>query len=76
MKIPRILRDQLKFYEGKGFHVTSIEPRSGSHFMITFSEFPQAQIITKSTSDPRAWHNNIAQYRRLQRANAEEKTNG
>ena len=74
MNIPRILRDQLKFYESKGFHVTSIEPRSGAHFMLTFAEFSQPQIITKNGSDPRAWHNNIAQYRRLQRANAEEKT--
>jgi hypothetical protein len=76
MKIPRPLREQLKFYESKGFHAVDIEPRSGAHFLVVFAEFPQAQIISKNGSDPRAWHNNIAQYRRLQRANAEEKTNG
>lgn len=75
MNIPRGLRDQLKFYESKGFHVTSIEPRSGSHFLVVFAEFPQAQIITRNCgSDPRAWRNNVAQYRRLQREHTEEKT--
>jgi hypothetical protein len=76
MNIPRVLRDQLKFYEGKGFHVTSIEPRNGAHFLVVFAEFPQAQIISKNGSDPRAWHNNVAQYRRLQREHTEGKTNG
>ena len=73
MNIPRVLRDQLKFYESKGFHAIHVEPRSGSHFLVVFAEFPQAQIISKNGSDPRALHNNIAHYRRLQRAHAEEK---
>ena len=76
MKIPRMLRDQLKFYEGRGFHAIHVEPRNGAHFLVVFAEFPQAQIISKNGSDNRAWHNNIAHYRRLQKANAEEKTNG
>jgi hypothetical protein len=75
MKIPRPLREQLKFYEAKGFHAVDIEPRSGAHFLVVFAEFPQAQIISKNCgSDPRAWHNNVAQYRRLQREHTEEKT--
>lgn len=74
MNIPRVLREQLKFYEAKGFHAVDIEPRSGAHFLVVFAEFPQTQIITKSACDPRAWHNNVAHYRRLQRENAEEKT--
>jgi hypothetical protein len=68
MNIPRVLREQLKFYESKGFHATSVEPRNGAHFMVTFAEFPQPQIISKNGSDPRALHNNVAQYRRLQRS--------
>ena len=76
MKIPRMLRDQLKFYESKGFHAIHVEPRNGAHFLVVFAEFQQAQIISKNGSDNRAWHNNIAHYRRLQKANAEEKTNG
>ena len=73
MKTPRMLRDQLKFYESKGFHAIHVEPRNGAHFLVVFAEFPQAQIISKNGSDNRAWHNNIAQYRRLQRAHVEEK---
>lgn len=70
LNIPRVLREQVKFYENKGFHVTSVEPRAGSHFLLTFAELKQPQIVTKSASDPRAWLNNVANYRRLQREQA------
>ena len=71
MTIPRVLREQAKFYESKGFHMIDAQPRNGSHFMVRFAEFPEPQIITKSASDYRAMHNNVAQYRRLK-----EKNNG
>jgi len=45
------------------------QPRNGSHFMVRFAEFPEPQIITKSASDYRAMHNNVAQYRRLKEKN-------
>lgn len=67
LNIPRVLREQVRFYEGKGFHVTAVEPRSGSHFLLTFAELKQPQIVTQSASDPRAWLNNVANYRRIQR---------
>ena len=72
MKIPRELREQIKFYANNGFHVTNVEPRNGAHFLLTFVEFPQKMIITISATDPRAWRNNISNYRRLQRAHAQE----
>lgn len=71
MNIPRVLREQAKFYESKGFHIIDVEPRSGAHFLVKFAEFPEPQIITKNGSDSRAMHNNVAQYRRLR-----EKANG
>lgn len=71
MKIPRVLREQAKFYESKGFHIIDVEPRSGAHFLLKFAEFPEPQIVTKNGSDSRAMHNNVAQYRRLK-----EKSNG
>lgn len=71
MTIPRVLRDQAKFYASKGFHIVDAEPRAGSHFLVTFAEFPEPQIITKNTGDYRAMHNNVSVYRRLK-----EKANG
>ena len=71
MKIPRVLREQAKFFESKGFHIIDVEPRSGAHFLVKFAEFPEPQIVTKNGSDSRAMHNNVAQYRRLK-----EKSNG
>jgi hypothetical protein len=71
MTIPRHLREQAKFYASKGFHMVDAEPRSGSHFLVKFAEFPDPVIVTKNGSDPRAMHNNVAMYRRLK-----EKANG
>ena len=55
----------MKEYEREGFHVVSIENRSGSHKLVTFAEFPDPQIVTASQSDWRALKNNIARFRRL-----------
>jgi len=71
MTIPRCLREQAKFYASKGFHMIDAQPRSGAHFLVRFSEFPDPVIVTKNGSDPRAMHNNVAAYRRLK-----EKANG
>lgn len=65
MSIPRVLRDQAKFYESKGFHMIEAEARTGSHFLVKFAEFPEPQIVTKNVKDPRALHNNVSAYRRL-----------
>lgn len=66
MNVPRVLREQVKEYERAGFHVTAVEPRSGSHFKVWFAEFPdQPQIITKNVLDWRALKNNIARYKRI-----------
>ena len=65
MSIPRVLRDQARFYESKGFHIIDAQPRAGSHFLVTFAEFPEPQIVTKNVKDPRAMHNNVSVYRRL-----------
>ena len=65
MTIPRCLREQAKFYASKGFHMVDAEPRSGAHWLVKFAEFPEPVIITKSTTDGRALHNNVAHYRRL-----------
>ena len=72
MKVPQVLRKQVLEYEKAGFHVTNIEPRSGSHFMLTFAEFSQPVITTKNVTCPRAIKNNIANYRRLQREQGEK----
>lgn len=47
------------------------EPRSGSHWMVRFAEFPDAIVLTKNAGDFRAMHNNVAMFRRLK-----EKANG
>lgn len=65
MSIPRVLREQAKFYESKGFHMIEAEARNGSHFLVKFAEFPEPQIVTKNAGDHRAMHNNISVYRRL-----------
>ena len=66
MHFPRALRKQLVEYEKAGFTITDVMPRSGSHFMLTFAEFPQPQIISKNSSaEPRAIKNNVSMYRRL-----------
>jgi len=75
MKVPQCLRKQILEYEKAGFHVVDLENRSGSHFKITFAEFPTPQIITKNGSDPRAIKNNLASYRR-QLKEHEEKEHG
>lgn len=67
MKVPQVLRKQVVEYEKAGFHVVDVEARSGSHFKITFAEFPTPQIITKNGSDSRAIKNNLAAYRRLKK---------
>jgi hypothetical protein len=71
MTIPRCLRDQAKFYASKGFHMVDAQPRSGSHFLVKFAEFPDPVILTKNAGDPRAMLNNVSAYRRLK-----EKANG
>lgn len=71
MAIHRALRDQARFYATKGFNMISAEPRSGSHWLARFAEFPDPQIVTVNMGDPRAWRNNVATYRRLK-----EKANG
>jgi hypothetical protein len=65
MTIPRVLREQAKFYASKGFHIIEAEPRAGSHFLVKFAEFPEPQILTKNAGDHRAMHNNVSAYRRL-----------
>ena len=65
MAIHRALREQAKFYAAKGFHIISATPRAGSHWLAVFAEFPEPQIVTANMSDPRAWRNNVAHYRRL-----------
>ena len=65
MEIPKMLREQIKFYERHGFHVVDVEYREGSHMKATFAEFPQPQFLTISRTDWRGWKNNIARYRRL-----------
>jgi hypothetical protein len=67
VKVPQCLRKQVIEYEKAGFHAIDVETRSGSHFKITFAEFPTPQIITKSGSDWRAIKNNLAVYRRLKK---------
>jgi hypothetical protein len=75
MKVPQCLRKQILEYEKAGFHVIDLENRSGSHFKITFAEFPEPQFITKNGSDWRAIKNNISSYRR-QLKEHEEKEHG
>lgn len=65
MKIPRVLREQEKFYASKGFHMIDAENRAGAHFLVRFAEFPEPQILSKNGTDPRGWLNNIARFRRL-----------
>ena len=73
MKLSQGLRKQVKEYEREGFHVVSIENRSGSHKMLTFAEFPEPQIVTACQSDWRALKNNIARFRRLAKQHKERK---
>ena len=65
MKIPAQLRKQLMEYKREGFNAIAAEQRKGTHWLITFAEFPQKQIVTINGSDSRAIKNNIANYRRL-----------
>lgn len=71
MKLTQRMRKQMKEYEREGFHVVSVEDRAGSHKLVRFAEFPEAQIVTDCKSDWRAFKNNIARYRRLAREYAE-----
>lgn len=74
MKVPQCLRKQVIEYEKSGFHVIDVEARSGSHFKVTFAEFPTPQIITKNGSDWRAIKNNLALYRRLKKEYEDEQS--
>lgn len=65
MEVPKVLRGQLRHYEAHGFTVVSVEPRAGSHFRVVFAEFSEPQFLTKNGSDPRAWKNNVARFKRL-----------
>lgn len=65
MPIPKVLREQAKFYASKGFHIIDAEHRAGAHFLVKFAEFPERQILTKNAGDPRALLNNVSAYRRL-----------
>jgi len=65
MHFPKGLRKQLIEYEKAGFTIIEIEPRSGSHFLVVFAEFPQPQIVSKNVNDQRATKNNISIYRRM-----------
>lgn len=65
MEIPQCLREQLKFYERYGFHAVKVDSRSGSHFRVTFAEFPQPQFVTKNVNEQRGWKNNLSRYKRL-----------
>jgi len=76
MKIPQVLRKQVIEYAKAGFHVVDVEPRSGSHFLLKFSELKQPQIVTKNAFDPRSIKNNISAYRRLLREQEAESENG
>lgn len=76
MAIHRALREQAKFYASKGFHIISATPRAGSHWLAVFAEFPEPQIVTANMSDPRAWRNNVAHYRRLKERNHGSDTRG
>jgi cellulose synthase/poly-beta-1,6-N-acetylglucosamine synthase-like glycosyltransferase len=68
MKFPKALRKQLIEYEKAGLTITEVHPRSGSHFLLVFADFPQAQIVSKnSSSEVRAIKNNISLYLRLKR---------
>jgi hypothetical protein len=73
MKISQRLRKQVKEYEREGFHVVSIENRTGSHKLVTFAEFPEPQIVTACQSDWRALKNNIARFKRLAKQHEERK---
>lgn len=76
MKFPKVLRKQLVEYEKAGLTITEVHPRNGSHFLIVFADFPQAQIISKNSSaDPRAIKNNISQYRRMATEHKEKNEN-
>jgi hypothetical protein len=74
MKVSQRLRKQVKEYEREGFHVVSIENRTGSHKLLTFAEFPEPQIVTACQSDWRALKNNIARFRRLAEKHKEKNT--
>lgn len=65
MSIPRVLRKQAQVYATHGFTMTGATPRNGSHFLCSFAEFSQPQILTKNADDPRALKNNIARFRAL-----------
>ena len=76
MSVPRVLREQAKFYARKGFHIIQLERRAGSHWMVNFAEFPEPQILTANIGDPRAMLNNVAMYRRLKEKHDGKDTRG
>lgn len=69
--IPNRLREQFKLYQREGFTVKAVERRS-KHYRVEFNEFPQAQHVTGSSVDPRAYKNNLAHFKRLASAQQEK----
>lgn len=65
MEAPKALRQQIRFYEGFGFHVVEAKPRAGSHWRVRFAEFDEPQFLTVNANDPRALKNNVARFKRL-----------
>lgn len=65
MEAPKALRQQIKFYEGHGFHAVDAQPRAGSHWRVRFAEFDEPQFLTVNADCPRALKNNVARFKRL-----------
>lgn len=65
MTPPRVLRDQLAFYERHGFHAVDFESAKGSHFKVKFAEFGEPQFLSKNVGCPRALRNNVSRFRQL-----------
>lgn len=73
--VPRVLREQARLYASHGFHIESVEHRTGSHFKVIFREFTEPQFLSCNPSDSHAWKNNIARFRRLaEKENRHEQT--
>lgn len=66
--IPQKLRAQLEVYKHEGFTAISTVPRKGSHYAVTFAEFPEVQSLTINVGDWRALRNNLSRFRRLKEA--------
>lgn len=66
--IPQKLRAQFDVYRDAGFTPVDAVPRKGSHWAVTFEEFPEVQFLTTNIGDPHALRNNLARFRRLKEA--------